>query len=95
MIDQPTIAPATRFFTQCEECRVRAISEMNTNSAQGGGKPRVGDIVRIGNYPDAVQKQKWVPGGVRYWAIGRNDSGEYGASFLAEHLEPLTTEKSK
>lgn len=75
----------TAAFSHGDILKIVNLSDTIPLHAQGGGKPRVGDTIRVGSDLSCVNirgcfSEPW------YWCIGKNDSGEYGAKFTHSDL---------
>lgn len=83
---QPASAPASgsAVYAPGTILRVVGLSGRVPLDTQGEGSPRVGDVVRVGDY-DAVRVAAHLPDPC-YWCI--KDSGEYGAQFTHSDLQP-------
>lgn len=73
-------------FTYGDTLTIFRLSETIPLKPQGGGKPRIGDVVRVGADISAVNVPAYAGGEAWYWCIGRNGSGEYGAMFTQSDL---------
>jgi len=75
-------------FSHGDILQIVNLSDTIPLHAQGGGKPRVGDTVKVGLDHYSVNtggcfSEPW------YWCIGKNDSGEYGAKFTHSDLNKV------
>lgn len=74
-------------YREGQSLQITSLSGKVPVHAQGGGRPAIGDTVRVGIglsavNTDAFLDEPW------YWCIGRNASGEYGAKITHSDLRP-------